>query len=258
MTKEDFHLIQSLINVLQAGEIATKTLSGSKYSTLSLVIPLVTAMIVQLSQLKFKLTNADCLAKEVRNKLVASLKTRFGKIEDNNLICSAAILDPRVKDRSFISSELKRKANMRILNEMKELEQTNSVPQLVTLNNFQSSSDDTQPTKKIKLDVFAFIQEQEATLSNSDASNLIKIDQELDQYLKEPVLTDKIDVFKWWKEKQMQFPMLYKLAKKYLCIPATSVPNERIFSKAGEIMSKKRNRISIKHMNNLIFLKHNF
>jgi hypothetical protein len=40
---------------------------------------------------------------------------------------------------------------------------------------------------------------------------------------------------------------------KYLCVPSTSVPSERIFSKAGEILSKKRNRISVKHLNNLIF-----
>ena len=138
---------------------------------------------------------------------------------------------------------------------MKELEKEISASQSDKLD---QTIHETQPNKRIKLDVFAFIKEQEITLSGSDVMELTKVDQELDCYLKEPVVMEKIDVFQWWKEKKIQYPSLYQLATKYLCIPATSVPSERIFSKAGEIMSKKRNRISVKHMNNLIFLKHNF
>ena len=144
---------------------------------------------------------------------------------------------------------------MRILNEMKEMEKDISVSQLAQSD---QTSTPIQPSKKIKLDVFAFIKEQELTISGSEITELTKIDQEFDSYLKESVIMDKIDVFKWWKENKNKYPNLYELAIKYLCIPATSVPSERIFSKAGEIMSKKRNRISVKHMKNLIFFNHNF
>lgn len=52
--------------------------------------------------------------------------------------------------------------------------------------------------------------------------------------------------------------MLREIANKYLCIPATSVPSERIFSKAGDIMTTKRNRLKDKYLNILLFLKQNF
>ena len=61
---------------------------------------------------------------------------------------------------------------------------------------------------------------------------------------------EKIDVLKWWKINRVRYPNIFLLASKYLCITAISVPSEKIFSKAGEIMSKKRSQISTKHLKN--------
>ena len=57
----------------------------------------------------------------------------------------------------------------------------------------------------------------------------------------------------FWKVKKSNFPELYKLHAKYLCIPATSVPYERVFSKSGLIISDRRNGLCGKNLNRITY-----
>ena len=61
----------------------------------------------------------------------------------------------------------------------------------------------------------------------------------------------------FWVKKKDQFPILFQLAMKYLCIPATSAPSERIFSVASKIISKFRNRISDGNAGSILFIHGN-
>ncbi len=58
----------------------------------------------------------------------------------------------------------------------------------------------------------------------------------------------------FWKVHQKKLPVLAAMAKKYLVIPATSAPSERIFSKASLIISKRRNRLNPENAGTQIFL----
>ena len=51
--------------------------------------------------------------------------------------------------------------------------------------------------------------------------------------------------------------LLSKFAKKYLCVPATSVASERVFSSAGDIVSAQRSCLHSDHVDKLLFLKKN-
>ena len=44
----------------------------------------------------------------------------------------------------------------------------------------------------------------------------------------------------WWKENSSIVPKMSGIAKKVLGTPATSVPSEKIFSKASELISRRR------------------
>lgn len=58
----------------------------------------------------------------------------------------------------------------------------------------------------------------------------------------------------WWNHRCGVYPNVARLAKMYLCIPATSAPSERIFSVASLIISKLRASITPSNAEILLFL----
>ncbi len=61
-------------------------------------------------------------------------------------------------------------------------------------------------------------------------------EEELKKYLEAPPLSLSEDPLSWWRAHEAAFPLLARLAKRYLCISGTSVAVERAFSTAGDIV----------------------
>jgi hypothetical protein len=81
------------------------------------------------------------------------------------------------------------------------------------------------------------------------------IEDELKNYLLTPIEDTHIDVYPWWQQRCAS--KLYKKAIKYLIVPATSVPSERIFSTAGYVCIQKRACLSSEHVGMILFLHEN-
>lgn len=81
--------------------------------------------------------------------------------------------------------------------------------------------------------------------------------QEMEAYIQMDKLNIDCDPLIWWKENEWKLPLLANLARKYLCVPATSVPSERVFSTAGDIVSAQRAALDSDKVDMLIFLKKN-
>ena len=94
----------------------------------------------------------------------------------------------------------------------------------------------------------------------SNSSDHVKegVDLEMRKYLSQPIIERKSCPLSWWKTTgSKQFPLLFECAQKYLCMLATSVPSERVFSTAGNVLNKKRSRLGKKTANMLITLHTN-
>ena len=84
-----------------------------------------------------------------------------------------------------------------------------------------------------------------------------KDDNKVFHYAKLGNIKVKDDSLIWWINHKDSFPTLTQLARKYLSIPATSVPSERLFSDAGNHISAKRTRLAPDLVNKILFLKCN-
>ena len=81
---------------------------------------------------------------------------------------------------------------------------------------------------------------------------------ELDMYLSEAIIHLDSNPLVWWRSNQDRYPELSRLARIFLAIPATSVPSEQLFSTAGDVLTKKRNRIASELMEAQVFLYKNY
>lgn len=80
---------------------------------------------------------------------------------------------------------------------------------------------------------------------------------EVKNFLQEPLLGINENPIEWWKQRKSFYPRLYDLAIARLCVVATSVPSERIFSKAGQVITDRRNRLSGDKVKQTLFLHYN-
>ena len=65
------------------------------------------------------------------------------------------------------------------------------------------------------------------------------------------------DILIWWRHNQEELPLLSKLARMILAIPASSAKSERVFSVGGLIVSCRRGSLAPTKVEQLIVLKEN-
>ncbi|KDR08537.1 hypothetical protein L798_01791, partial [Zootermopsis nevadensis] len=76
---------------------------------------------------------------------------------------------------------------------------------------------------------------------------------DLNRYLEEVFLPRNVDPLQWWKAHQFNYPHLSMVVREIFCAFGSSVPCERVFSKAGMLITERRNRLSSKKANMCVF-----
>lgn len=84
-----------------------------------------------------------------------------------------------------------------------------------------------------------------------------RIEQEVVAYLSVDHIDARSDVLAWWKIHAIKFPLVANIARQILCVPATSTPSERAFSKAGSLITKKRAQLKPNKVDMILFLNKN-
>ncbi|XP_039672041.1 ubiquitin carboxyl-terminal hydrolase 29-like [Perca fluviatilis] len=103
--------------------------------------------------------------------------------------------------------------------------------------------DDTDLTKSIKVKILDYMNTK---YDDPGTQELLDIASFMDPRFKVTYISsEKVENIKsriieadpvaWWKLHQVTYPKLTKLARKYLCIAATSSPSERLFSTSGNV-----------------------
>ena len=77
------------------------------------------------------------------------------------------------------------------------------------------------------------------------------------QLMAENLNNKEFKLLTWWKNNAPNFPLMAKMARSVLCIPASSAESERVFSAASNTISEKRSHVLPDNLNDLLLLKSN-
>lgn len=235
LSGSEIEIIKQLTSLLKSFEFVAKESSGEHYITLSKVIPMVNCLKTEL----FKFSSTfECIT-NVQKLLEIEINKRFGYIEYNTHAAIATLLDPRFKNIHFQDAN----ACGRAIQKLKELINQD-------ISNLNSESEVEESPKK---DYDFWLHHKELVINQKRKKTNIKSD-ELSLYLSSQISSLKSSPLEEWEDMKVMFPNLYKQARMFLVVVASSVPCERLFSKAGATITKTRNRLSGKHLEKLLFL----
>ncbi|KAI7814943.1 putative zinc finger BED domain-containing protein 1-like [Triplophysa rosa] len=155
--------------------------------------------------------------KKIVDSLMLEMTKRFGKVEHIEKLADDTCLDPRFKKQAFVNQQAAEETVKRV------------TAAAAAINPAQSEEENTS-------DPGATATSLRPSASTSKTSDAM---MEMRAYLAEPLLSRTSDPLAWWRSCSPVYT-LSEVMKARLCIVATSVPSERIFSKTGQIISERR------------------
>ncbi|KAL7644869.1 UNVERIFIED_CONTAM: hypothetical protein RMT77_004686 [Armadillidium vulgare] len=241
----EWKIIEMTVKVLSIFEEITREISSEKTVSLSKTYVLSRTLVKHVSQM---LSTKEPLHDEViglLNSLLDGLKERFGDSEYTEIISQSIFLDPRFKKTGFGNEDKFKETYSVLVEKIREMNLSQPSRQLPTPK--------TQHSTSALWEEYDKTYEQLKATSDPSASAIV----ELDKYVAEPLVHRTCDPLPWWEENKRLYPNLYEIAIRLLCIPATSVPSERIFSKAGQTLNDRRSRLTSSKISQILFLNSN-
>lgn len=151
---------------------------------------------------------------------------------------SAILLDPRAKNSGCISQEQREIGLVAIRRH---------------LCDFEMNINTGEPEAVIVRDTS--LTPEEDDFYGSSAAQPPMTPTELQKYLNQPLAPRDTHPLDWWKENNSTFPVLSRVARVLLSIPASSATSERAFSAAGYIINKRRVRLHHENVDKLLFIR---
>ncbi|GES76468.1 zinc finger BED domain-containing protein 1-like [Rhizophagus clarus] len=257
LTEDEWNAISELVPILEPFANATELLGGSQYATVSFMYPAINVITRGVKPSNSNINEVEAVDftkpsiafdddieykdsedrilliinqnNKIKSALYESIIRYWNIPKDYGLI--ATLLDPRCKSLFFISPELHNDIHLKlrsVYNKMK----------------LEYSEQEKKYHKEYPIN----------SLLASMFSRKYERGDEFTKYLRVWISFSECP-FNWWSKNENRFPLLSKMVRKYLAIPATSTPSEKLFSNAGNLMTVQRTSLSPSIFEHLLFLK---
>ncbi|KAJ8380238.1 hypothetical protein SKAU_G00010160 [Synaphobranchus kaupii] len=267
LTEADISNAEEVVQALKPMLVATKSMCEEKSPTISVIAPLH----AQLLSDTVSTIEDSPLVKEIKRTIHEDLSKRYKSTEEKNILYVASALDPRFKSMLFLSPPDVQETYAKVVSKAAALmedadvgmetdddEEGGSTEQSAAADDTSDDNENDPHTPKRRKSALADLLGQTFKDTRAPLLSPTSIaEKEVKQYQDAPPLPLSDDPLAWWKSQAHSYPLLAKLAQRYLCVPGTSVSAERIFSTAGDIITSQRSALTSEHADQLLFLKKN-
>jgi len=292
----DWDVIARACQLLMALYEAAIEISAEKYLSASKAMVMIKGLL-RLCRDQLDVPDQPPTIERMANIMMSSMSTWFGNLELKPLFAEATMLDPRFKRSGFSDSSaadqalhgITEAANRDLDKYSQQYSTANSmcvqVASRTLKKEFTSSvwDDYDQRVSHILVDTAATskpgdsvhnsgtaetgsIQQTSSVWSDYDQKvcNIVSsvnvdtdIAKQMQRFLDEPLLSRQESSLEWWHSRMPVYPCLVSVVRERLCLVATSVSSEHIFSSTGLVLNDRRRRLNSCEVRRRVFLNAN-
>ncbi|XP_051899173.1 E3 SUMO-protein ligase ZBED1-like [Pristis pectinata] len=251
---DDWQVVQDIVDILKPLAIATSTFAKERFSSLSLVKPVVTSLVHK--HLAASESDSE-LAREVKQAIRADLDRWYSDPQVNQVLNLACALDPRFRGLDFLGQAERVETLHALGREAAQL--AHRQPRLGARLGPEGSASGPAPPKKARPDTgIEFLLGDLCSVRSASGNSVSQqAEQEIASFQTAEASSLCQDPLQWWKTHHTQYPLLATAARKLLAVPATVVPGSWIFTEAGQGIYSKRSALAPEHVDMLVFMHGN-
>ncbi|KAJ8910633.1 hypothetical protein NQ315_012501 [Exocentrus adspersus] len=247
ISANEYIILEKLIDILQIFKDVTEEVSEEKGVTISKILLFVRAIYEHI-QKYYNNPDLETELKGVVEVFRNNFFKRFSDVEDIAVYAESTVLDPRFKKYGFKEEHKYSDVVLNLRKKLSYVSLKERVEEKYPIETIQPTTSKSILWSTFDSNVSNLIEE-----SNKTAAGII----ELDRYLSEPLIARHENPLEWWYSRRHVYPRIYSYVKKVLCITASSVPSERFFSKAGQVITEKRSSLKSGKVSKILFLNAN-
>ncbi|XP_019615941.1 PREDICTED: zinc finger BED domain-containing protein 4-like [Branchiostoma belcheri] len=258
--------IQTFLRVMKIPYLITVAMSAEKRPTCGQVLPMMDKLRKHLSPDE---EADDAFACDIKAVILSDLETRYQDTDRVEFLEEASAMDPRFKGMATdevwerVVTAIDSRQEVHVKKEPNDVTFTPTATAASAATQLETKTQNEEvPAKLAKLSAM-----EEIFVDDDDDVEVLHVEpplpvrvraqQEVHTYKNLPKLRSTDDIVAFWKERSLSLPLLSGLAKRYLVVPGTSVPSERVFSTAGDLVSAERACLDPDNVNVLLFLNKN-
>ncbi|XP_041093484.1 E3 SUMO-protein ligase ZBED1-like [Polyodon spathula] len=255
LDSQDWDLLRDLGDVLKPLAVASATLAADRFSSLSLVKPLLTSLVYR----HLAPAEADSrFTSEAKASLREGLAGSYSDPQVNRTLNLACALDPRFRGLDFLSQADRVETFDLLKREASELGKGGDGAEQ---ERGGETRDDAPPAPKKPKPSGSGIEFLLGDLcsvrSGLGGSARQQAEQEIGSFQTSEASSLCQEPLNWWKVHRSQYPLLARAARKFLAVPATAVPADWVFTEKGGGVYRKRAGLSPEHIDLMVFLHGN-